>query len=255
MTSNLNRNKILTLSLDKILFTIACTYLMAVVFWLIGQGKIKLPGMTSPPESKTSQEKPLSAKDAQFIAYLQQSLDLLETKQKQVQPKVNSTPVQPVQKAVQVPLPPVPPTNLIVTAKNPQVIERIYIPVYPQQQTPVTVNPSISPQRAKVVKIPPPPPVTSVPVTPPSTVPVLTTGGNVMANTPPTTPTVNNMLVGLLEAGAQSSAIFTMNGTTQRVPLGEAIGSTGWTLQSVQGQQVTISRNGKTRYIGVGQGF
>jgi Tfp pilus assembly protein PilP len=62
-------------------------------------------------------------------------------------------------------------------------------------------------------------------------------------------------LVGVLESGDRSSALFSWDGLTQRIQVGEAIGGSGWTLMGVSNQKAILSRQGKTRYLEVGQSF
>lgn len=229
--------------LDKILFGVACAYLIAILGWLFNQHQVR-----SNPE--ISQNSPPSASDAQFIAYLQQSLNILDRKSN------NNIPVPPTNtNASVVPISPPAPVQE-------KVIERIYIPMYPPNQssatavTPVTPPPKPSP----INRIPPPPPLPSA-VSPPTRVPVLAPGQIVLPIPPQTAanslPTANpsHILVGLLESGSQSTALFTFNGMTRRFAVGESIGGSGWVLIAVQNQTVVVSNNDKTKYLEVGQGF
>ncbi len=71
----------------------------------------------------------------------------------------------------------------------------------------------------------------------------------------PPAPVANYTLVGLLELGERSAALFEINGITQRFNVGEAIGGSGWTLVSVANQEAVVRRNGEVRSIYVGQKF
>jgi Tfp pilus assembly protein PilP len=62
-------------------------------------------------------------------------------------------------------------------------------------------------------------------------------------------------LVGLLESGENSAALFDVDGVTQRFKIGEAIGASGWTLVSVANQEAVVRRNGEVRSVYVGQKF
>lgn len=230
--------------LDKILFGVACVYFSLVVVWLASYSQL----VSNSPEQET-QKPTLSAADAQFIAYLQQSLNILEKKS---DPR---TLVNPTNQA-SVPSIPTP----VPTPAPPKVIERVYVPVYPSNQPPSAPVPApASSSPTSVARILTPPPLT----TSPSSVPVLTPGGTMPALPSPvetastTAPTGNSGhgLVGLLESGDRSSAIFTYNGITRRFSLGESIGTSGWMLMGVQNQKAVIYRNGQTRYIEVGQAF
>jgi hypothetical protein len=62
-------------------------------------------------------------------------------------------------------------------------------------------------------------------------------------------------LVGLLELGDNSAALFDIGGVTQRIQVGQGIGSSGWALVNVANQEAMIRRNGEVRSIYVGQKF
>lgn len=62
-------------------------------------------------------------------------------------------------------------------------------------------------------------------------------------------------LVGLLELGDRSAALVSIDGSTRRVSVGEAIGSSGWTLVEVANQQAKVRRNGEVKTLYVGQTF
>jgi hypothetical protein len=210
--------------LDKVIFVIACIYLGWVVAWLISQKNAPIS-----QNSTTSQE------DKKFIAYLQSSLAIIDRQSQTSSPdpnpaaKNNPSPV--------VPVPPAPPANLPVN-NTPQIIERIYVPVYPQ--TPETT--------AKLV-----------PVTPSNTdisappLPAAPQGNRPVASVIPTNNQVKNTLVGVMDLGDRSTALFDNKGITTRISPGEFIN--GWTLVEVGNQQVILSRNGQIKVLEVGQSF
>jgi hypothetical protein len=210
--------------LDKVIFVIACIYLGWVVAWLISQKNAPIS-----QNSTTSQE------DKKFIAYLQSSLAIIDRQSQTSSPdpnpaaKNNPSPV--------VPVPPAPPANLPVN-NTPQIIERIYVPVYPQ--TPETT--------AKLV-----------PVTPSNTdisappLPAASQVNRPVAAVIPTNNQVKNTLVGVMDLGDRSTALFDNKGITTRISPGEFIN--GWTLVEVGNQQVILSRNGQTKVLEVGQSF
>ncbi|AOC52555.1 hypothetical protein amyaer_1834 [Microcystis aeruginosa NIES-2481] len=210
--------------LDKVIFVIACLYLGWVVAWLISQKNAPI-----------SQNSTISREDQKFIAYLQSSLAIIDRQGQTSSPdpnpaaKNNPSPVATV--------PPPPPANLPVN-NTPQIIERIYVPVYPQ--TPETT--------AKIA-----------PVTPSSTdisappLPAAPQGNRPVAAVIPTNNQVKNILVGVMDLGDQSSALFDNKGITTRISPGEFIN--GWTLVEVGSQQVILSRNGQTKVLEVGQSF
>jgi len=210
--------------LDKVIFVIACIYLGWVVAWLISQKNAPIS-----QNSTTSQE------DKKFIAYLQSSLAIIDRQSQTSSPdpnpaaKNNPSPV--------VPVPPAPPANLPVN-NTPQIIERIYVPVYPQ--TPETT--------AKLV-----------PVTPSNTdisappLPAAPQENRPVAAVIPTNNQVKNTLVGVMDLGDRSTALFDNKGITTRISPGEFVN--GWTLVEVGNQQVILSRNGQTKVLEVGQSF
>jgi Tfp pilus assembly protein PilP len=59
-------------------------------------------------------------------------------------------------------------------------------------------------------------------------------------------------LVGLMESGDKSAALFEINGVTQRINLGEEIGVSGWNLLSISDQQAVVSKRGEIHSIYVG---
>ncbi|MDE5096738.1 MAG: hypothetical protein O4804_21765 [Trichodesmium sp. St11_bin5] len=64
-----------------------------------------------------------------------------------------------------------------------------------------------------------------------------------------------NLLVGILELGERSAALFEIDGVARRIYVGENIGSSGWTLVKVVNQEAVVRRNGEVRSVFVGQQF
>ncbi|MBW4633940.1 MAG: hypothetical protein KME30_19165 [Iphinoe sp. HA4291-MV1] len=130
--------------------------------------------------------------------------------------------------------------NLSSASSNSTTVVKPYIPVYqapqpmhyapptkqPTATAPTPAAPSLLPEEQKVV----------------STV---------------TTPHVaaSYTLERLLELGNKSAALFKMNGVTRRVEVGDAIGSSDWTLMEVVNDKAIIRRNGEVRSIYTGQTF
>lgn len=223
---------------DRLL--LACTALSlagVVAFLWIGQRPQATPSSEVAPDGTAAQS------DAEFLAYLQRSLDAIETQVAQAQD--NATP----------PLDALPTPALLPPGGFPSqradldglgrinVIERVYIPY---QATPPTL-PSTPPVAAV-------PPVTpgALPAAPPITPPP-----TARTTTPPqpSAPVVNHVLVGVLELGDRSAALFEINGVSQRVYIGERIGNAGWSLVAVANQEAVIRRNGEVRSIYIGQQF
>jgi hypothetical protein len=199
--------------LDKFLFIIASTYLFLVVFWLVSKDKLKLASVSEPQTQPTPQEQQLSPSETKFIAYMERSLE-------QIASNAESQPEKPM-----IAVPATPTTN------TQTIIEKIYVPVYPQERPP---TPSTTPSPA-------PPQLTSKAVTAPLQ----------QAETASTKIT----LVGLLESSDRGYALFDINGTTRRFERGDPLGTSGWTLVGIQNQQAIVYANGTTRSLEVGQGF
>ncbi len=64
---------------------------------------------------------------------------------------------------------------------------------------------------------------------------------------------IKHKLVGILELGDRSVALFEVDGVPRRVNIGETIGSTGWSLVEVKDGEAIIRRNGEVRSIYTGQ--
>ncbi|MEM7064758.1 MAG: hypothetical protein AAF572_16565 [Cyanobacteria bacterium P01_B01_bin.77] len=62
-------------------------------------------------------------------------------------------------------------------------------------------------------------------------------------------------LVGVLELGERSAALFEVDGSSQRVYIGETIGASGWSIVSIGDEEVVVRRNGEVRSIYIGQQF
>ncbi|MBW4520398.1 MAG: hypothetical protein KME16_11935 [Scytolyngbya sp. HA4215-MV1] len=64
---------------------------------------------------------------------------------------------------------------------------------------------------------------------------------------------VSYKLVGALELGDRSAALFELNGVTQRYRLGESIGSSGWILAEIAQGQIVLRRNREVRSLALGE--
>ncbi|GCA77188.1 hypothetical protein MiTe_04041 [Microcystis aeruginosa NIES-2520] len=210
--------------LDKFIFVIACVYLGWVVAWLISQ-----------KNAPVSQNGTISQEEQKFIAYLQSSLAIIDRQGQTSSPDPDPDPQNNPSPVATVPPPP--PANLPVN-NTPQIIERIYVPVYPQ--TPETA--------AKIAPVTPANPDISAPP-----LPAAPQVNRPLAAVIPTNNQVKNTLVGVMDLGDRSSALFDNKGITTRISPGEFIN--GWTLVQVGSQQVILSRNGQTKVLEVGQSF
>ena len=127
--------------------------------------------------------------------------------------------------------------------------------MYPPNSSASTAAPS-QPPSSPSNNVPPAPPVPSA--TPqPSNVPPLNPNGNTFPVPPEIAANsqlpqdTGHQLVGVLESGQQSTAIFTFNGISRRFEIGEAVGSSGGILMGVQNQKAIIYHNGQTKYLEV----
>jgi hypothetical protein len=118
-------------------------------------------------------------------------------------------------------------------------VERVYIPVYqPPQGTGAL------------------PPLASAPLNQATTVPApVAQSSSTPAPVQNIAPNSTHTLVGTLELGDRSAAIFEYAGSAHRIEIGEQIGSSGWSLVSVSGNEATIRRNGDVRTIFIQQSF
>ena len=62
-------------------------------------------------------------------------------------------------------------------------------------------------------------------------------------------------LVGIIELKDNSAALFKVNGTTEKIWLGDKIGNTSWTLVAINNQKAKISYQGNNLTLGIGQSF
>ncbi|NEO99035.1 MAG: hypothetical protein F6K58_10215 [Symploca sp. SIO2E9] len=243
--------------------------IVAIVLLLHRQGKLTLPRFLNLPPSLSAENKQLSAADTQFISYMLRSLEVIERKGEVKEQKKAIAPTLSPPK--QLPVPAV--ENRSPAPKPaPTVFERVYIPypVEPPQKPQVSAAPP--PAASPSVTVPPPAASPSVAVPPPAASPSvvaspqpLESAPRVIETLPATTITATaaqHTLVGLVEISEignsesdKSAALFDIDGITKRIFVGEAIGTSGWTLVSVANGEAVIRRNGEVRSIYAGQKF
>ncbi|MEL6496326.1 MAG: hypothetical protein AAFQ41_14570 [Cyanobacteria bacterium J06623_7] len=209
-------------SWGKILFALACSYCLFVLWWMFGAQSgnwwVNLMGGKSIVLSKS---------DVEFIDYLERSLDKIEHD---------------------------------LAARKASHDEVVYVPVYtPSPASPQIANnsassggwsntrSSASASRPAPLPIPAPPPLpapTRVPQTP------------VINTAIASQPKISHALIGVLELGeGRSAALVKVQGKTKRVWIGEEIHADGWILESVGNQRANISYQGRVRSISVGETF
>ena len=132
----------------------------------------------------------------------------------------------------------------------------IYVPVY----QPPTVNPSgnngIAGNAPSPLALPPVTASNSVNVAA-NNAPVtnVNPSPNVAAAAPITAPVPSYTLIGVLDLGDRSTAMFDISGSVQSIGLGKQIGNTGWSLFRVSQQEITLKRGKETKNVFVGQKF
>ena len=219
--------------LDKLLLLASIGYLIFVVWWLFTYttGQNILPFFASNKDT-------IPKADVEFLNYMQRSLDIID---RQVIAQEKAAPAG---------------------KENPTVV---YVPVYnqaaanpiqrytPPLPTPIPLPPppseftAIKPEK---ITLPPPP-------NPSAQLEIVETPKpkeNKVA-TAISTPKINSTLVGLIELGEASAALFKIDGITQRIWLGETIHNTDWILKSVTQEKATITNQGQTRNLSIGESF
>ncbi|MGF1567124.1 MAG: hypothetical protein ACFCVD_03455 [Nodosilinea sp.] len=210
---------------DRLLLTTTAVSLLgiAVFIWLKQPNHPELALSTGPTATA-------GQSDGEFLNYLQRSLEVIATKAKSAEANIQPGTAQGGNVSVIPVTPPLLPP-LAASAGGPvNVIERVYVPYQTAQQP--TAPGARSPAAAL-------PTVNNPAATAPQTV----------AATPIQT------LVGVLELGDRSAALFEISGVPQRVYIGERVGNSGWSLVSVSNEEAVIRRNGEVRSVYIGQQF
>ncbi|WP_448571605.1 hypothetical protein [Trichothermofontia sp.] len=210
-----------------------------------------LPSASSPVSAPVVEPTPIVNPDAEFSRYLQRALAMIEA---QPTNGMATPPVPTIPNSINLlpsltpPL--VPPSTL---EANPPAPDRRYVPIYPTSQLPTAPVPTGVPLPAQIPAAPTVPQSVPLPVQPtalptPVTAPTASPSAPVASSTKYT-------LVGVLELGDRSTALFESNGVARRINMGESIGTSGWSLVEVNNQEAIIRRNGEVRSIYVGQAF
>ena len=205
--------------LGKILFALASSYCLFVVWWLFGhQGGKFITRMMG------GRHVTLSQSEVEFIDYMERSLSSLDRE---------------------------------MAAKKADADEEkvVYVPVYtPKDRTPEPVvqpQPTPQPEVASSFGIPAPPPLPT-----PAVVPESTSSPSPSADPVITQPAIKHTLTGILDLGVgKSAALIKVNGQTRQFAPGETVSNSGWILESITSQAVTISDRGQIRSIAVGESF
>ncbi|MCC0178416.1 hypothetical protein I4641_15670 [Waterburya agarophytonicola K14] len=219
--------------LGKILFAIAVSYCLFVLWWLFGhQGSKFITRMMGGKHITLSQS------DVEFIDRLERSLDTID---RQLEAQKSSSEEE--DKVVYIPV--YTPSNNTPTISAPATI--------PQTQSSATFQEKLSPS-PEALKIPAPPPLPAPTPTPSAETSTPQESAKIAAIA--SKPTVKHTLIGILElGGGKSAALIKVNGQTRRFWLGEEISSSGWTLESITNQTAKINYQGEVRSIAVGETF
>ena len=209
--------------LGKILFALASSYCLFVLWWLFGDQGNRVLIMLSGGKQVL-----LSKPDVQFIDYMERSLDKID---RQLEAKRTAS------------------------DKDEIVYVPVYTPTSATPQVPLTASSSSYPPGVpqsepapQTLKIPAPPPL-------PAPTPIAEQSGQNQIATA-SKPDVSHTLIGILELGeGKSAALVKVQGQTRRVWLGEEINTAGWILESVGNQRAKISYQGQVRSIAVGETF
>ncbi len=235
------------------------------VLWLVSKDILKLPFLPPAPTPVASQPSSTNPADAKFVDYMQRSLTAIDKR-----PAGSPTALQ---SGARLPAPGGVP--LAPTQAPPTVLERVYIPVFPPQNSVVQISPGLIAPRPPVSPVSPsakPPAAESTsrasgsarteaapePRAERSTREERTTTpaeAPSVASNSPSSAASGRTLIGILELGENSAALFEINGDTQRVSVGETIGGSGWTLVKVENQQAIVRRNGVVQSLYVGSRF
>ncbi|MBE9159846.1 hypothetical protein IQ265_23865 [Nodosilinea sp. LEGE 06152] len=221
---------------DRMLLAITALSLMGVggLLWFGQQGNRLSFGR---PAAETAAQQ----SDEEFLAYLQRSLEVISGKVDRGE--LGTTAVAQAPNGVAVPTPPMlPPLGAGGTVGSlgtgpVNVIERVYIPYQTAAQQQAAGAPTLVPQPGATAPAPAAPTAPAAPPQSTAAAPLV------------------HALVGILELGDRSAALFEINGVSQRVYIGERVGSSGWSLVSVSNEEAVVRRNGEVRSIFIGQRF
>ena len=225
---------------ERLLFMGSCASLVGVALWMAVNDKLRVPQFLiqpTPVVEVATETSATTANEPIFADYVRRALDNIDRQRSPQAAPINAD-GQPSQGNI--------PTtsDQQQSTSSPQVIERIYVPVYPpeisanarqplpQATAPITPTPQIlTPQEA------------APEVVPPQAAPPALPDIQAVVPTLPAQPAAAKelyTLVGVLESGDRSAALFNINGVTQRFKVGENIGASNWKLLSVQNQQILM---------------
>lgn len=193
-----------------------------------------------------------------FLAYLDQSLERIERQVPEAESPAPTVPTIPEFAKSSTALPTATPfagtpPRLLAPPVNVPVASLPTLPTVP-----VPPAPPRAPQPAPAAPTIPPSPVAVAPTAPSVTTPEPAPAAPSPVSPAAPEPIENispspHILVGLLQLGDRSAAIFEFDDGARRIRVGEAIGSSGWSLVSISQDEAVIRRNGDVRSIYIGQ--
>ena len=240
---------------ERLLFMGSCASLVGVVLWMAVNDKLRVPQFlvqSTPVVEVATETSAATANEPIFADYVRRALDNIDRQRSPQAAPINAN-GQPSQGNIPAT------SDQQQSASSPQVIERIYVPVYPpevsanareplpQTTAPITPTPQIVTSQEAAPE-----------VAPPQAAPPTLQDIQAVVPTLPAQPAAAKelyTLVGVLESGDRSAALFNINGVTQRFKVGENIGASNWKLLSVQNQQILMGQGGQTQTLFVGQNF
>lgn len=234
---------------DKIYFIAACGYLIGVLWWLLDYKNQNLADIFAfiPYE----QQETVSQADAEFLDYMERSLETIDRKSLSPQAATNTeSDTNATSNIVYVPV-----YTPNAAPQVPETANPLPIPLPPPPPPASLGTPATTPV-AKITTPPPLQPQSEKPATTPTVSESATTAPPVTAKvTTPIKPAKNYTLVGLIEWGEKPTAMFKEKSGTKKVLLGENIADSGWKLEAIKERNVVISRQGESRTLDVGEKF
>jgi hypothetical protein len=217
-----------TRSFDRLLLSLILASLVATGgLWFYFRSRLQ--PVASVEVASPSADQIQQQKNQEFLRYVGRSLDRIERDGKAQREAAT------IAAAGASPSPASSPTT---------VLERVYIPIYQTPPAAVLPNPAVLPIAPPALA-----PQTAPQTAPSAVSPAAPSAPNIAAAS------AKHVLLGVLELGDRSAALFEIDGTPERVQMGEAIGNSGWSLVSISNQEAIVRRNGEVRSIYVGQQF
>ncbi|OCQ96621.1 hypothetical protein BCD67_16055 [Oscillatoriales cyanobacterium USR001] len=278
-------------SFDRLLLGAAfASLLLTFGLWMASRNSLQSTKNTAISASQAAAAAKVEA-DVKFGAYMQQALEALDQKKAAAKSKNTSLPGVPVTNLPTIAVPASPPTSAGLTQAINRVADAlqeasaqsgvpqtqvVIVPPAPGSQAPAPAAVAVKPETKgstattteptnvgdRTAPEAAPPARILSPQEQPASAPEATTETQPAASTSPSpttaaseASTVTHTLVGVLELGERSAALFEIEGVARRIYVGESIGASGWTLAEVKNQEAIIRKGGEVRSIFVGQKF